>query len=149
VAGRQSDVRYYPYQVTIPAGTDPFAPQTDDLPIAHGIARDVRLQIPSGHMGLTGWSLTLAGTTILPWGDQGVYIIADDDIIDFDLGLEVDIQLASVCYNLDVYDHTFYFRVAVLPIFAAAPAAPVDGLAAVGATPAGSFTLPALPAGLR
>lgn len=129
MADRQLDVRYFPYKVTVPAGTLIAAPQTSTLLIQHGIAKGMQLQIPSGHVGLTGFSLTLAGTPIVPWGPPGNYVVAEDDIIDFDIGIEVDVQLRAVCYNIDIYDHSFYFRVALQPL-----SAPGTGNAAAGLT---------------
>jgi hypothetical protein len=113
LADRQLDVRYFPYKVTVPAGTLRTNPATFQLKIEHGYAIDMELQIPSGHVGLTGWSINLAGTPLVPWGPPGNFVVAEDDRINFILGIEVDVQLTAVCYNEGIFDHSFYFRIAL------------------------------------
>lgn len=138
MTARQVDLRYYPFQVTVPAGTLSAAGFAVDLEIAHGIAQSCHLDIPTGHAGLTGWQLALAGTVILPFHSPDTFVVAEDTHLDFVLGIEVDVQLQMLGYNTDVYDHTFYFRVALATI-----ATPTLAPAPVAARP-----LPPLPASL-
>lgn len=111
MAGRQLDVRHFEYRVTVPFLTPAPPGFVVPLTIDAGVMTKMELQVPSGHVGLTGFSLQLAGTTIVPWGGSGGFIVADDAYLEFELGIEVDIQLAAVCYNADVFDHAFYFRI--------------------------------------
>lgn len=126
--------RYFQYKTTIPPGTtDPTNPQRDTVAIPHGTLLTVLLQVPSGHVGLTGFSLWLAGTQIVPWEGELDYIVAEDQTFVFDVNVEVDVQLETVCYNADIWDHSFYWRAALRYIDnpgAGAPAVPGSVFAA-------------------
>lgn len=145
MAGRQLDVRHFEYRVVVPFLTPSTSPFFAPLAIDAGEMIAMELQVPSGHVGLTGFSLELAGTTIVPWGGTGGFIVADDAYLQFALGIEVDIQLAAVCYNADVFDHAFYFRIHLRDTAAYVPPA------AASRTPSGltvtttTVALPAVP----
>lgn len=140
---RQLAAREFQYRVTIPPGTPSFAPQLDTLLIDSGVMLSCELQVPSGHVGLTGFSLVLAGTTIVPWAQGLQFIVAEDARLTIPLGIEVDIGLQTACYNTDVFEHSFYLRIALADY----PPRPVElenpGPARVTAAGLGTFTVPA------
>jgi hypothetical protein len=115
VAERTIDTRYFQFKVTIPPfTTTPSTPQVNPVDIQHGIFLGMELQVPSGHVGLTGFSMRLAGTPIVPWAVGLDYIVAEDDRIPLDVNIEVDVGgLVTACYNLDIYEHSFYYRIAL------------------------------------
>lgn len=100
------ELRSFP--VTVPAGTPITAPQVTNLTMPPRIVTGFRVRVPPGPRGNLGWSLSVAGTRIIPWGaDQ--WFVVDDEIIDEQLDGQIDSgawQLAA--YNTGTFAHTLY-----------------------------------------
>lgn len=122
MAGRQLAAQYAPANVTTPPGTTAAAPQTTPVFIGDVQLVTVQLRIPPGHSGLTGISVQLASQSLLPWGPAGSWVVGDDDLLQFDVGMEVDAGLTVVTYNTGKYPHTHYLRFVWQPLDQ--PAAP-------------------------
>lgn len=103
--------RYFPYAVTVPAGTPIASPAVTIIPVDNLVLADVGLQIPDGPVGLTGIAFWYSGHQILPWDEGSGWIQGNNLVAEFPVNLEVGPTPISVlCYNLGAYDHTFYFR---------------------------------------
>lgn len=92
----------------VPAGTPIAAPVSLVIPMPDGWISLARLTIPLGHNGLTGWSLVLARTVIIPyWGSP--WLVANDQHFDFPVDRWCnDGQLVVKGYNLGNFPHTFH-----------------------------------------
>lgn len=116
--------RYFPYALTVPAGTPIDTPTEVIIPVDNLILADVGLQIPDGPCGLTGIAFWFSGHQVLPW-DEGSGWIQGNNLVDtFPVGLEVGpAPLSVLMYNLGVYQHTFYVRLHMKYLPDAPPAA--------------------------
>ena len=110
MAGRVVDPIYVAQRVPTPPGTAQATPQVVVADLPHGILEAIDLTIPPGHLGFTGFSLRLAGVTILPYSNPGAFIVADNLQETFVLGVEVDTGVRVVTYNTGLYSHAFYIR---------------------------------------
>lgn len=104
---------YYLRQaVTIPAGTaqGAFVPVTLTLPDIYVEA--IHWRVPPGPSGLMGFQITSAGSVIIPWTGNALFIVADDEHDDVAVGDEVSAsQLQVNGYNSDTFPHTVYLSV--------------------------------------
>lgn len=108
---RTINPRYVPQTVTVPPNTPSSAPTTTATAVGHCILDAVTVFIPSGHQGLTGLAIQLAGVHVVPYGDNTAYVLGDDSTDEFQLGVEVDQGLNVITYNTDqAFPHTFYLR---------------------------------------
>lgn len=123
--------RYFPFVLTVPAHTPRATPLEIDTTIDNLILADVGLQIPNGHVGVTGLALFFSGQQILPW-DQGTGWIQGDNLItQFPVNLEVGPgTLTWLLFNEGNHDHSFYLRLHVqyLPDLRAVSAPVTDAL---------------------
>ena len=111
---RVADYVYYPVSLTVPAGTPASAPATVQPFTSDKDLISIELQVPPGHSGFTGFSVTYDGTTILPWSTTGAqWIIADNYVKEFDVGMRVGPHMTITGYNTDQFPHTFYVRLKV------------------------------------
>lgn len=105
--------RYETPQLTVPAGT-PIATPVSLLLYQNRAAIDALwVMVPPGPSGLVGFSFWHSSRQVIPKVD-GTWIIGDNETI--------PIQLANLspwddwhikAYNLDVYPHTLYVRLAL------------------------------------
>lgn len=108
---RTINPRYVPQTVTVPANTAIASPTSTPTALGHCILDAVSVFIPSGHAGLTGLAIQLAGVHVVPFGDNTAYVLGNDSTDEFDLGVEVDTGLNVITYNIDAaFPHTFYLR---------------------------------------
>lgn len=108
---RTINPRYVPQTVTVPANTPVASPTSTTTNLGHCILDAVSVFIPSGHQGLTGLAIQLAGVHVVPYGDNNAYVLGDDSTDEFQLGVEVDQGLNVITYNTDqAFSHTFYLR---------------------------------------
>lgn len=107
MTSRTVDPIYVPLTVLCPKGTTAAAPLITAVPVEHGILEEVRLQIPPGHVGVTGIRFLLSGQQFLPWSNTVSWIIGDDRRDPFEVGVEVDNKLTVATFNLGNYDHSF------------------------------------------
>lgn len=97
-------------QVIVPAGTLQASPQTTSWDLGSVIVEWVEVMIPKGHAGLTGTHLDYQGVALVPFATPPQFLIARDETVRVDLGLEIGAPLSVVAYNLDVFQHSFYWR---------------------------------------
>lgn len=108
---RTINPRYVPQAVTVTANTPPSAPFFANTALGHVIVESVTVVIPTGHAGLTGIAVSLAGIHVVPYGDNTAFVLGDGTEETFELGFETDTGLNLVGYNTDAaFDHTFYLR---------------------------------------
>ena len=145
--------RYYPVNLTVPAGTAIATPVTQAVPLENNQLVDVELVVPNGHAGFTGIRVLSSHQQILPWGNDG-WITADDYTRVFEWNEEIGASAISVQgYNTDKIAHTFYLRFHIINLPAIAPATGIPG-GSIGETPIGlsgggdtgsPITIPTLP----
>lgn len=102
--------RYIDATVTTPVGTAIAAPQKVTIALGIVMLLAVRLTIPTGHHGLTGWRMDLANVTVVPYGGLTQWVIGDGEILDFTFESEVGLGLQVVTYNLGQYPHVHVAR---------------------------------------
>lgn len=92
----------------MPAGTAVATPASQVVAtVGQWIAR-VRLTIPSGHNGFTGWQLQLAGTVVVPYSGSSFVIGSDTELV-FDVNRWANEgQLVMLGYNTGVWPHAFH-----------------------------------------
>ncbi|MDE2469327.1 MAG: hypothetical protein KGL35_11435 [Bradyrhizobium sp.] len=100
--------------VTCPAGTLASAPIEVQTPIAQGYVLRVEVDIPDGHMGLTGIYLAVAGGRAVPMTDAS-WLIGNDRTFTWDLVAQLDSGAWSAfVYNTDLFSHSWFIRWSVL-----------------------------------
>ncbi len=102
----------WPVTVSCPAST----PITAPLVTLPGLGRiwieSIDLRIPSGHRGLTGFAIRNSGSQIFPFAQSTAWLNADDEHLDYDVGVQTDTGLQVVTYNTDpTFAHSFYLRI--------------------------------------
>lgn len=115
--------RFIPFDIIVPAGTSASAPMSTNPNVGDVILVAVRLVVPPGHAGFTGFRVDYASSTILPYSNPPGWIITDDDKEQFPVGIEVGSSLRLVTYNTDILPHRFLGQLQVTDIIdgAAAP----------------------------
>jgi hypothetical protein len=109
--------RYYPVDMSIPAGTLQSAPLSLDVVTADALLVDVEIIIPRGHKGLTGIRVLQSSQQILPWGNL-FWLVADGYTRVFDVDSEVGANSLSLqAYNEDFFDHLFQVRFHIRDMF--------------------------------
>lgn len=136
MAARTVDPIYIARRILTPAGTLQTSPLITIQVLPRGTLEAVDLTIPPGHRGFTGFSLRLAGTTILPFSNPAAFIVADDLQETFVLGVEIDTGVTVQTYNIGQYPHAFYlrYRIRQVPVAAGVPAATIIPPNQLGAT---------------
>ena len=109
----------YVWQALVPSQTPIYSPTAQQPQFGDIWVDSVEVKIPSGHRGLTGFNIQNSGGILIP-SPAGVgnssYITGDDDLLEFELGVEVDQLLSIGLYNSDGLNHTFYFRFRGMPM---------------------------------
>jgi hypothetical protein len=104
---------YYVHgELFVPAQTSAVVPAlvNVNLPNSPVYVNAVRVKIPSGHAGFTGFAMFDQGTQLIPY-NAGDFIVADDEIITFDCQVDDINTLTFKGFNLDVFGHTFYLTI--------------------------------------
>lgn len=123
---------------TVPAGTTRAAPAVLAMAVTGNWIDRVRLTIPSGHNGLTGFQLMLAGTVVVPYSGAG-WIIGSDHVYEFDVKRWANPgQLVCQGYNGGIYNHTFHV---VADAYPTEPVPPVSAVTVAGSPSAVSTDL--------
>ncbi len=104
------------FNVTVPLGTAVATPTTTAWNLGPVIVEELEVMIPRGHAGLTGVHVDYQGVALLPWGQPATFLIANDETISVPVDLEIGAPLSVVAYNVDSFDHTFYWR-AIVNVF--------------------------------
>lgn len=102
--------RYYPVELTVPAGTTPGNPTKQAVALENIILADVEIVVPAGHVALTGVRVLASAQQVIPWGNLS-WIKADNYVRVFEYNSEIGANSISVQgFNLDINPHTFYLR---------------------------------------
>jgi hypothetical protein len=127
--------RHYPLSPIIGAKTPVAAAVSTPFPLVAGVLHSMRIQIPSGHNGVTGVRITYQGQQIMPWSNLA-WLVGSGDTFTLAWDAEVmDTGLAVVAYNLDLVPHQFWLLADVTPHQGANPGA-TPAIAATAAPPA-------------
>jgi hypothetical protein len=140
MADRTLHRRLYATAITTPAATTTHLfPQSTPLSVPLGVLVSAELVIPTGHAGVTGFSLELSGALILPFDEGLNWIVGDGDVLDYALGIQVDTGLVALTYNEGFYDHSHYVRLTVedLPALAVAASVSTGPILAADLAPGG------------
>jgi hypothetical protein len=134
--------RYYPLTAVVASATPSTTPTTFFIQLETAELVDVKIQVPAGHVGLTGIRILQSSQQIVPWGNSSWYI-ADDDREVFEVNEQVNANSITVqAYNTDIYEHAFYMLFHVADLVGAAAASPGQVLASIGGLPAIGGVLP-------
>lgn len=104
------------FDVQTPPNTPIASPLSTTIAIGDSFLISGSIRIPSGHAGTTGIQVVFNGTVIIPWENSALWLVGDDDKIEFDVGTETDSQLVVKTYNLDVWTHIHYCRFTYTPM---------------------------------
>lgn len=108
--GRHLSTRYVPQTVTVAAGVTTAAPTSAIVQLGNVTLDEIQLQIPRGHVGLTGIAFEYAGVRLVPWGGAQDWVRGDNlterFLVDFTMGGPLTVKT----FNGDVFAHTFYVR---------------------------------------
>lgn len=144
------EVRHF--SVTIPAGTEVGSPVISSLAMPPRDVNTMRVLVPPGARGHVGFSIGAANQPILPF-DQGAWIVADGDTIEWALDDQIDSGAWQLfAYNTGSYDHTLYVTFLVSlprgpqPATNAAPVV-IPPSSAVASDTGVTVTAPVVPAG--
>jgi hypothetical protein len=112
----------YTVDLAIPANTPKTSPVTQTVKLETGVLRKISVLIPPGHQCLAHVVLLDGSTQIFPRiGD----LHGDGETVEADVFIEIpepERILTLVGWNDDdTYQHTFYVRLNVLPLWLAAP----------------------------
>lgn len=110
MADRSVYRRYFPYPLTVPAGTPEATPVEFTLPVFESVLEAVDVLIPSGHAARTGLAFSYAGERVLPWGDPTSWVQGDNQTLTLPIDLQVSGTVLGLGFNAGNYDHTFYVR---------------------------------------
>lgn len=98
------------FTVTVPAGTTQAAPAFTAIPMDIGGVERIEIVIPPGPSGLAGFGIMHGGASVFP-REENRWVISDNEKIGWDI---VDAPTAGDWtirgFNVDVFDHSFYFR---------------------------------------
>jgi poly(A) polymerase Pap1 len=102
--------------VTVPVAQPANNPLVSRPLIGNIWLESVEIQVPAGHMGQTGIVIRNNGTQIVPWSATPHFIIVNNAILHYNIGVEVDTRLAVATFNTDAFVHTFYLRFFGIPM---------------------------------
>lgn len=105
----------YPFQVTVPKGTQKTNLQYTDLTLPVAQVDIIDIRVPHGPLGTLGIALAMGGQQVIPF-TSGTYLILDNDRIEWSLeDLPTSGAWQLVAYNTGQWDHTVYLRFHVSP----------------------------------
>jgi hypothetical protein len=143
------------FDVTVGSGTALASAVETATAFDPGVVERIELTIPDGHAGLTGLQFMIAHQQIIPF-TPGSFIVGNDRVISWDTTNFLDNGAWSVlCYNTDVFDHTFHVTYLVNETSLSETATATSGsqLVVVGGTPqlytgsTGTSAVPGTPVG--
>jgi hypothetical protein len=113
------------FTLTVPANTPILAPNVSTMTFDIGVADAVEIVVPAGPSGLVGWGILHSGESVYP-REPDRWIIADNEVIHWPLdNAPTAGRWGLRAYNLDVFDHTLYFRWLVTEVWATAGPIPL------------------------
>lgn len=78
------------------------------------VVENLRIQIPEGHIGLTGIQVLYQGVCIIPWNDATHFLVGNGLVEDFPLNIYITGFLSVVTVSTDKsLSHKFYCRARV------------------------------------
>lgn len=102
----------WPVSVTTPLQTLSSAPLVTSPMIGSIWIDSIEIRIPPGHRGNTGIYVANSGAPIVPYSQSPQFVIANDELLKWDVGVEVDTGLQIVTFNNDYFAHEHYVRIA-------------------------------------
>lgn len=103
--------------IEVAANTSAGSPQEETLKLTAGVIHELKLEIPPGHVGLTGISFWIAGHPVFP-STAGQWFKGDNRELRFREWYKIKTSLNKMtikAYNTDdTYAHTFYYEIGVL-----------------------------------
>lgn len=96
--------------VTVAANTAITIPTTTVLSWEPGIVERIEVFVPPGSSGLVGMRILHSGQQVIPFRSTD-WIITDNEKISWDVeAFPTGNKWAVRAYNLDTYEHVWYFR---------------------------------------
>lgn len=129
--------RTFLFVATTPPGTPIANPVSTPAPLEDAKLANLRIVIPSGHVGLTGIRLLQSGQQIFPW-DNNQYLVGNDRVVDVPMDHEITISgLVIETYNLGQFPHNHYVEIVIadLPLAGSQASAAFGGTAVVSSEP--------------
>lgn len=107
--------RHYPLSPVIPANTSQAAPVSTPWPLTDGILHSIKVRIPPGHNGLTGFRVTYQGQQIMPWSNFA-WEIGSGTTEGYAWDEEIMASgVVLICYNTDFTAHQFFATADITP----------------------------------
>ncbi|SRR6266567_7774272 len=96
--------------ITIPKST---GSQTTTVSLGQRILENVEVFFTPGHVGLTGFRIAYNGVTILPWAQPTLFLLGDNERLQYPTEIYVSSALTITTRNNDTVQHRliFTFRV--------------------------------------
>lgn len=118
MADKTLSTRIIATRLAVPFGTAIASAVSTSINLGFVIIDWVEVRIPSGHLGFTGFALDNGGVRLVPWNNLSEWLIGDNDLLHYDLGIEASATMVMRGYNTGSFDHTFYlrFQVSDVPI---------------------------------
>lgn len=102
--------RLQAFTINVPAGTTQAAPQQTSTAFNSGVLVGIEIEIPNGHVGLTGLQIASAHVQVLPI-TPGQWIVGNGSSIEWALEELTDTgNWQAIAYNTDKFAHSFYLR---------------------------------------
>lgn len=127
------------FDCLLPAGTAINTPVTISMAMPARQVLGIRVRVPPGHNGLTGFNIGSAGQQIIPLA-AGTWLVGSDEVFVWDLTNEINSGSWELHgYNLGAYDHHVYVDFTVIlptpPDTSTGPSPVITGLTAPASTP--------------
>ena len=105
--------RVYPFTISTPAGTPRANPVITALPLEDAQVSEVRIIIPSGHVGVTGIRLKQSKQQVVPWGNDQ-YIVGNDREVKWPFAAPIGATgFSCESYNTGQFPHNHYLEIVV------------------------------------
>jgi hypothetical protein len=107
----------YTGSLDVAANTTAASPQEETFKMSAGVIHDIKIEIPSGHAGLTGLAFYIGGHRLYP-SSEGMWFSGDNRVIEFREWYKLNRVVNYVKvrgYNTDTqYSHKFFYEFGVL-----------------------------------
>lgn len=110
MAAKTLSTRIIATRLAVPINTAIASAISTTIDLGFVVIDWLEVRIPSGHLGFTGFALDNADVRIVPWDNRNEWLIGDNDLLHYDLGVQASRSMVMRGYNLGSFEHTFYLR---------------------------------------
>lgn len=116
MAAKTLTTRIVATRLVVPLNTPIASAISTTIDLGFVVIDWLEVRIPSGHLGFTGFALDNADVRLVPWNDRNEWLIGDDDLLHYDVGVQASRSMVMRGYNTGSFAHTFYLRFQVSDI---------------------------------